>query len=507
MPAPQDDVIERTLPPHKSWRELPPTPPLGVPLPPPEATRTFAATGSAPVGAPAKSKRGRRVLAACVGALVGAAAVAGVFAVVTHDDQNDASGLPVAGASAPNDPESVQSLVKQVAPAVVEIQHDGGVGSGVIYDKSGLILTAHHVVAGADNVTVKTADGQTLDGTVVGRDADRDLAIVAVKAPDDLPTADLAEPGSVQVGETAIALGSPFGFSASVTSGIISGLDRSLPIGNTTLTGLIQTDAPINPGNSGGPLVDADAKVIGINTAIASESGGSNGVGFAIPVDTAQSLMDQVNAAGGVDAPVVHDDSSGSGLLDQVPGLGQIPGLDQLPDDLSQIPGLDQIPGLQDLLNGDPSEALQQLLNELLGNGAVPSPDDQQSAPDQGGATDNGQAVIGLVTVTSTPDGYVQERNQIATTTTGSGVEGHQTIVLRGPRGLVTIEADRGPNAQSSYDDLNGDVTDLAGHEAKDISDGYAWVDGGDLLITVTGDSFVTPADVKAIAEQVEAVR
>ena len=108
------------------------------------------------------------MLAACVGAVVGAAAVAGVFAVVTHDDQNDASGLPVAGASAPNDPESVQSVVKQVAPAVVEIQHDGGVGSGVIYDKSGLILTAHHVVAGADNVTVKTADGQTLDGTVVG---------------------------------------------------------------------------------------------------------------------------------------------------------------------------------------------------------------------------------------------------------------------------------------------------------------------------------------------------
>ena len=292
-----------------------------------------------------------------------------------------------------------------------------------------------------------------------------------------------------------------------MTSGIISGLDRSLPIGNTTLTGLIQTDAPINPGNSGGPLVDADAKVIGINTAIASEGGGSNGVGFAIPVESAQSLMDQVEAAGGVDAPAVHDDSDTSGLLGQVPGLGQIPGLDQLPDDLSQIPGLDQIPGLQDLLNGDPSEALQQLLNELLGNGAVPSPDDQQSAPDQGGGADNGQAVIGLVTVTSTPDGYAQERNQIATTTTGSGVEGHQTIVLRGPRGLVTIEADRGPHAQSSYDDLNGDVTQIAGHEAKDITDGYAWVEDGNLLVTVTGDTFVTAEDVKAIAEHVEAVR
>jgi len=505
MPSTQDDVIERTLPPHKSWRELPPTPPLGVPLPPPEVTQTFVVPG-APVGAPAKTKRGRRVLAAIVGAAVGAAAVAGVFAVVTHDDKSDNGAVPV-GASAPNDPESVQSVVKQVAPAVVEIQHDGGVGSGVIYDKSGLILTAHHVVAGADNVTVKTADGQTLDGTVVGRDAEHDLAIVAVKAPNDLPTADLAEPGSVQVGETAIALGSPFGFSASVTSGIISGLDRSLPIGDITLTGLIQTDAPINPGNSGGPLVDADAKVIGINTAIASEGGGSNGVGFAIPVDTAQSLIDQVNAAGGVDAPVVHDDSSSGGLLGQVPGLGQIPGLDQLPDDLSQIPGLDQIPGLQDLLNGDPSEALQQLLNELLGNGAVPSPDDQQSAPDQGSGTDNGQAAIGLVTVTSTPDGYSQERNQIATTTTGSGVEGHQTIVLRGPRGLVTIEADRGPQSQASYDDLNGDSTTIAGQDAKAITSGFAWVADGDLLIKVTGDSFVTPADVEAIAEHVEAVR
>jgi S1-C subfamily serine protease len=502
MPAPQDDVIERTLPPHKTWRELPPTPPLGVPLPPPEPTRELLITEAEPVATPPKTKRGRRVLAACIGAVVGAAAVAGVFSVVTRDDNStDNAAAPVAGASAPNQPESVQSVVKQVAPAVVEIQHDGGVGSGVIYDKSGLILTAHHVVAGADNVTVKTADGQTLDGTVVGRDADHDLAIVAVKAPKDLPTADLADPGSVEIGETAIALGSPFGFSSSVTSGIISGLDRELPIGTTTLTGLIQTDAPINPGNSGGPLVDADAKVIGINTAIASETGGSNGVGFAIPVETAQSLMDQVEAAGGVDAPAVHDDSD-SGL-----GLGQIPGLGQLPDDLSQIPGLDQIPGLEDLLNGDPSQALQQLLDELLGNGTAPNPDDPQSAPDPGSGSENAQPALGLVTVAPTPEGYAQERNQIATTTTGSGVEGHQTIVLRGPRGLVTIEAERGPNAQSGYDDLNGDETQIAGHEAKDITNGYAWVEDGDLLVKVTGDTFVTPEDVKTVAEAVEAVR
>ncbi len=516
MPSPQDDVIERPLPPHKSWRELPPTPPLGVPLPPPPTTQTFVVdeTPTQPVAAPPSAKRGRRVLAACIGAVVGAAAVAGVFAIANRDDSNASAGSPAAaaaqsgGSSAPNTPESVQSVVKQVAPAVVEIQHDGGVGSGVIYDKSGLILTAHHVVAGTDTVTVKTADGQTLDGTVVGRDAAKDLAIVAVKSDKDLPAADLAQPGSVEIGESAIALGSPFGFSASVTSGIISGLDRSLPIGNTTLTGLIQTDAPINPGNSGGPLVDADAKVIGINTAIASEGGGSNGVGFAIPVETAQTLMDQVKAAGGVDAPAVQDDSSSSNPLSQVPGLGQIPGLDQLPNDLSQIPGLDQIPGLQDLLNGDPSQALQQLLNELLGNDpTAPSPDQggQGTTPDQGSGSSDVQPALGLVAVSSLPDGYAQERNQIATTQSGSGLQGTQTIVLRGQRGIVTIEAERGPNAQSTYDGTNGDDVQIGGHDAKKTSDGYAWVDG-DLFVKVSGDSFVTDADVKAIAEQVEAI-
>ena len=219
--------------------------------------------------------------------------------------------------------------------------------------------------------------------------------------------------------------------------------------------------------------------------------------------------MDQVKAAGGVDAPAVQDDSSSSSNpLSQIPGLGQIPGLDQLPNDLSQIPGLDQIPGLQDLLNGDPSQALQQLLNELLGNDpTAPSPDQggQGTTPDQGSGSSDVQPALGLVTVSSLPDGYAQERNQIATTQSGSGLQGTQTIVLRGPRGIVTIEAERGPNAQSTYDGTNGDDVQIGGHDAKKTSDGYAWVDG-DLFVKVTGDSFVTAADVKAIAEQVEEI-
>jgi putative serine protease PepD len=203
MPSPQDDVIERPLPPHKTWRELPPTPPLGVPLPPPPTTQTFVVddTPTQPVAAPPSSKRGRRVLAACIGAIVGAAAVAGVFAFANRGDSSASAGSPAAaaaqsgGGSAPNTPESVQSVVKQVAPAVVEIQHDGGVGSGVIYDKSGLILTAHHVVAGTDTVTVKTtgAPVSSLMGTPPSRRAPTTRRGAAVRASEPEPTSTTVE--------------------------------------------------------------------------------------------------------------------------------------------------------------------------------------------------------------------------------------------------------------------------------------------------------------------------
>ena len=137
----------------------------------------------------------------------------------------------------------------------------------------------------------------------------------------------------------------------------------------------------------------------------------------------------------------------------------------------------------------------------------APTPDQggQGTTPDQGTGSSDVQPALGLVTVSSLPDGYAQERNQIATTQSGSGVQGTQTIVLRGPRGIVTIEAERGPNAQSTYDGTNGDDVQIGGHDAKKTSDGYAWVDG-DLFVKVTGDSFVTDADVKAIAAQVEEI-
>lgn len=271
---------------------------------------------------------------------------------------------------------SPAAVAAALGPAVVHIEvlgglQGGGVGSGVIYDASGLILTAHHVVAAADEVTIRTADEREFNGRVVARAPERDLAIVAIDDPSDLVAATIAEPGTVEVGEPAIALGSPFGFQQSVTAGIISGLDRELETPMGTLFGLIQTDAPINPGNSGGPLADAEARVIGINTAIASMSGGNDGVGFAVPVEEFAELIKEVEANGGVDAPTVPAPED-AGSLQLLPGLDNLlPGLEDLFNfDGSQ--GLQDLPGLQDMLNemfgaADIPPELQSLLEDLMG--------------------------------------------------------------------------------------------------------------------------------------------
>lgn len=280
---------------------------------------------------------------------------------------------------------SPAAVAAALGPAVVQIDvfggldAGGGVGSGVIYDDAGLVLTAHHVVSFGDEVTVRTADDRVFTGRVVGRAPERDLAVIALPDATDLTAATIAEPDSVEVGEPAFALGSPFGFTQSVTAGIISGLDRELETPVGLLTGLIQTDAPINPGNSGGPLADAEAKVIGINTAIASMSGGNDGVGFAVPVEDFADLLDEVAAAGGVDAPTMPA-PEGGGLESLIPGLGDLPGLDQLQDLLDEFlnpqagtQGQDLLPGLD--------ESLNELLDELFRPVPVPPQQDLESLP------------------------------------------------------------------------------------------------------------------------------
>ena len=205
---------------------------------------------------------------------------------------------------------SVVDIVKAVSPAVVTITAEGvtasnpitgqagqgtATGSGFIFDANGLILTNHHVVAGdPSKLTVTLKDGRSFDATIYGIDTLTDLAIVKVNQA-GLPTAPIGDSSTIQVGQQAIAIGSPLGeFTDSVTSGIISALGRSIDVQDgTSLTNLIQTDTAINPGNSGGPLLDPSGKVIGVNTAIASQS---QGIGFAIPINIARPLLTQASA-------------------------------------------------------------------------------------------------------------------------------------------------------------------------------------------------------------------
>jgi len=198
---------------------------------------------------------------------------------------------------------AVIDVAAKLSPAVVKITIEGqgtdpfgavpteGVGSGVIYDSNGWILTNRHVVTGADTLTVELKDGRRFDGRVYGVDTLTDLAIVKVDAT-GLPTAPIGQSDGLKIGQLVVAIGSPLGtYSFSVTSGIVSGKGREILVnGGNRITNLIQTDAAINPGNSGGPLADATGAVVGINTAVATDS---SGIGFAIPIDIARPIMAQ----------------------------------------------------------------------------------------------------------------------------------------------------------------------------------------------------------------------
>jgi len=178
-----------------------------------------------------------------------------------------------------------------------EPQRASSLGSGVIVSPSGYILTNHHVVDSADEIEVALSDGKKMLAKVVGIDPETDLAVLRVNA-EGLPAIRFGRSESLQVGDPVLAIGNPFGVGQTVTSGIVSALGRGLHI--NTFENFIQTDAAINPGNSGGALVDVNGDLVGINTAIYSRSGGSMGIGFAIPVSTAKMVLDQIVKHGAV---------------------------------------------------------------------------------------------------------------------------------------------------------------------------------------------------------------
>ena len=272
-----------------------------------------------PLATPATASARRPHRPGGVGRLFAASLLSAALAsglTVALVPRSSSSGGATAAASSSTSPNitvastttsSAASIAAADSPAVVTIQTTSssagqwpgsqggsGVGSGFIYELDGYILTAAHVVEGASQITVALADGRTFPGTVVSSDTSLDVAVVKISAT-GLPTLALATGTSPQLGQTVLAIGDPLGeFPGSVTTGIVSGTDRSITVADDLtgqghdLTGLIQTDAAINPGNSGGPLVDSSGAVIGI---INASSSSAEGIGFAIPISAAAGVM------------------------------------------------------------------------------------------------------------------------------------------------------------------------------------------------------------------------
>ena len=201
---------------------------------------------------------------------------------------------------------SAAAIYERASKAVVEISAGGGggraQGSGFVFDEDGHVVTNQHVVAGASSISVSFWNGAELGAELVGTDPSTDLAVLRVQAsPTLLEPLRLADSSAVDVGDPVLALGSPFGLEGTITSGIVSALHREMTAPNNfTITDTIQTDAAINHGNSGGPLLDHRGRVIGVNAQIESESGGSDGVGFAIPSNTVRSIVRQLIETGEV---------------------------------------------------------------------------------------------------------------------------------------------------------------------------------------------------------------
>jgi len=324
QPAPQPPVWQQ---PAQETIVSEPVPPVMPPEPPP-----------APVQVQ-KAKRGggriwlTAIASAVIGALLVLLAMPAIFGVNPYDlvrgklkkattaGSTEKPGRTAGVVSPTQGASDVSAIAKAVTPSVVNIdirtapqqtpffttEPQQGTGSGIIFSTDGYIITNNHVVSDAQDITVTLASGEELKAKKVGTDPENDIAVVKVEK-SGLPAIQVGNSDTLVVGELVVAVGSPFGFEQTVTSGIISALHRVIAAGSssgqqpTVLTDLIQTDATINPGNSGGALCDGDAKLVGINAVIASQSGGSEGIGFAIPVNTAKQVADDLIAG----RPVSH---------------------------------------------------------------------------------------------------------------------------------------------------------------------------------------------------------
>jgi putative serine protease PepD len=269
---------------HRVTYDLPPThiPPLMVQSP--------------------RDPRWKRRIAGGAAVLVLIAGGSATGAFLTQDYLSSRPAQAATAATTIAETSDLAPIVAKVQPSIVTVLVDSArsssLGSGVILTEDGLILTNNHVIEADGTVSVRLSDGQTVPARVVATDTTHDLALVQATGLTGLTPATFATDDSVAVGDTVLAFGAPLGLEGTVTSGIVSALNRSVNTGEEQLTGLLQTDAAINQGNSGGALVDTSGRVVGINVAIATtgDSSGSVGVGFAIPADTATAAVNQLRS-------------------------------------------------------------------------------------------------------------------------------------------------------------------------------------------------------------------
>lgn len=293
-----------------------------------------------------------------VAALLAAGIVGGLAAVAAWEAL-DADPVPAGAqtveppaqpASAELPPSSIVDVVKQVMPAVVEVRAEGrgepeespfpfpvptppaperpgGLGSGFVIDDEGHVVTNQHVVGQASRATVTLEDGTEVGARVLGTDPSTDVAVLALdEQPDGLQRLELGASESLEIGQTVIAIGSPFGLQGTVTAGIVSARDRDIRAPNGfTIDGVIQTDAALNQGNSGGPLIDLAGRVVGMNAQIASDSGANSGIGYAIPIETVREIAQKLIEDGKVEHPylgvqVENANGDGARIAQVVPG-------------------------------------------------------------------------------------------------------------------------------------------------------------------------------------------
>jgi putative serine protease PepD len=287
-PAPAPAAAPQRPGPAAPTPSTPPLPPVvGPPAAPPPSTP------AAPRPSPPR-RRVPRTVATLVAALLAGGLAGTVSARWSGDSYPESSTMPSAQGG------TEQSAAATVLPSVVQVRAGDATGSGFVLDGRGHVLTNHHVVQGSSRVTLQLASGRTVGATVVGSDVANDVAVLRTD-PARLTPARLGRSTSLQIGQPVIAIGSPLGLSGTVTAGIVSATDRDARIGSGS-SSVVQTDASINPGNSGGPLVDLRGRVVGVNTAIATISGGESragniGIGFAIPIDRAVRVADRIISA------------------------------------------------------------------------------------------------------------------------------------------------------------------------------------------------------------------